>query len=399
MGDGVFQSRGDMTLSHNCIESLRAVFSCRNDKLIHTEGAIYANLRRCATSGKTQTVNRIFLRIVKIKTLFVNWHAMGSSVDQIQALLKEELSLFETKFREAVQSKVPLLDRVMHYIIKRKGKQMRPMFVFLSARLFGRATESTYRAAALVELLHTATLVHDDVVDESFQRRGFFSINALWKNKVAVLVGDYLLSKGLLLSLDHNDFEILKYLSTAVRQMSEGELLQIERSRNLNLSEEVYFEIIRNKTASLLASSCSAGAWSTSGNIEIAERMRLFGEKAGIAFQIKDDLFDYGDAEIGKPTGNDIKEKKLTLPLIYTLNQLDKSKRKEIIYILKNKNRDKSSVRNVIEFVKSKGGIEYAAEKMNLYRNESLEILYEFSSSPVRDGLEELVRYTTERKN
>ncbi len=324
---------------------------------------------------------------------------MGSSVDQIQALLKEELSFFETKFREAVQSKVPLLDRVMHYIIKRKGKQMRPMFVFLSARLFGPATESTYRAAALVELLHTATLVHDDVVDESFQRRGFFSINALWKNKVAVLVGDYLLSKGLLLSLDHNDFEILKYLSTAVRQMSEGELLQIERSRNLNLSEEVYFEIIRNKTASLLASSCSAGAWSTSGNTEFAERMRLFGEKAGIAFQIKDDLFDYGDAEVGKPRGNDIKEKKLTLPLIYTLNQLDKSRRKEMIYILKNKNRDKSSVRNVIEFVKTKGGIEYAAEKMSFYRNESLEILYEFPASPIRDGLEELVRYTTDRKH
>jgi octaprenyl-diphosphate synthase len=324
---------------------------------------------------------------------------MGSSVDHIQVLLKEELSLFETKFREAVQSKVPLLDRVMHYIIKRKGKQMRPMFVFLSARLFGPATESTYRAAALVELLHTATLVHDDVVDESFQRRGFFSINALWKNKVAVLVGDYLLSKGLLLSLDHNDFEILKYLSTAVRQMSEGELLQIERSRNLNLSEEVYFEIIRNKTASLLASSCSAGAWSTSGNPEIAERMRLFGEKAGVAFQIKDDLFDYGDAEVGKPTGNDIKEKKLTLPLIYTLNQLDKSRRKEMIYVLKNKNRDKTSVRQVIDFVKKKGGIEYAEEKMDVYRNESLEILHEFPASQVRDGLEQLVRFTTERKH
>lgn len=324
---------------------------------------------------------------------------MGASVDHIQVLLKEELSLFETKFREAVQSKVPLLDRVMHYIIKRKGKQMRPMFVFLSARLFGPATESTYRAAALVELLHTATLVHDDVVDESFQRRGFFSINALWKNKVAVLVGDYLLSKGLLLSLDHNDFEILKYLSSAVRQMSEGELLQIERSRNLNLSEEVYFEIIRNKTASLLASSCAAGAWSTSGNTEIAERMRLFGEKAGVAFQIKDDLFDYGDAEVGKPTGNDIKEKKLTLPLIYTLNQLDKSQRKEMIYVLKNKNRDKTSVRQVIDFVKKKGGIEYAEKKMDAYCNESIEILHEFPASQVRDGLEQLVRFTTERKH
>jgi len=323
---------------------------------------------------------------------------MGSSVDRVQALLKEELALFETKFREAAQSKVPLLDRVMHYIIRRKGKQMRPMFVFLSARLFGPATETTYRAAALVELLHTATLVHDDVVDEAYERRGFFSINALWKNKVAVLVGDYLLSKGLLLSLDHNDFEILKYLSTAVRKMSEGELLQIERSRNLNLSEDVYFEIIRNKTASLLASSCAAGAWTTSGDTDISERMREFGEKAGIAFQIKDDLFDYGDAQIGKPTGNDIKEKKLTLPLIYTLNLLEKHERREIIYLLKNKNRDKSSVRQIIELVKEKGGIDYAAGKMNQYRDESLEILHTFPSSPVRDGLEDLIRYSTERK-
>lgn len=323
---------------------------------------------------------------------------MGSSVDRVQALLKEELALFETKFREAAQSKVPLLDRVMHYIIRRKGKQMRPMFVFLSARLFGPATETTYRAAALVELLHTATLVHDDVVDEAYERRGFFSINALWKNKVAVLVGDYLLSKGLLLSLDHNDFEILKYLSTAVRKMSEGELLQIERSRNLNLSEDVYFEIIRNKTASLLASSCAAGAWTTSGDTDISERMREFGEKAGIAFQIKDDLFDYGDAQIGKPTGNDIKEKKLTLPLIYTLNLLQKHERREIIYLLKNKNRDKSSVRQIIELVKEKGGIDYAAEKMNQYRDESLKILHTFPSSPVRDGLEDLIRYSTERK-
>ena len=323
---------------------------------------------------------------------------MGSSVDRVQALLKEELALFETKFREAAQSKVPLLDRVMHYIIRRKGKQMRPMFVFLSARLFGPATETTYRAAALVELLHTATLVHDDVVDEAYERRGFFSINALWKNKVAVLVGDYLLSKGLLLSLDHNDFEILKYLSTAVRKMSEGELLQIERSRNLNLSEDVYFEIIRNKTASLLASSCAAGAWTTSGDTDISERMREFGEKAGIAFQIKDDLFDYGDAQIGKPTGNDIKEKKLTLPLIYTLNLLQKHERREIIYLLKNKNRDKSSVRQIIELVKEKGGIDYAAEKMNQYRDDSLELLHTFPSSPVRDGLEDLIRYSTERK-
>ena len=306
---------------------------------------------------------------------------------------------FETFFANSLKTDHGLLDKISHYIIKRKGKQLRPMLVFLSARLFSEPKEKTYIAAALIELLHTATLVHDDVVDEAMTRRGFFSINALWKNKVAVLVGDYLLSKGLLLSLDHNDFEILKYLSTAVRMMSEGELLQIERSRNLNLSEDIYFEIIRNKTASLLAASCSAGAWSASGNTEIAERMRQFGENAGIAFQIKDDLFDYGEASVGKPTGNDIKEKKLTLPLIYTLNQLQRAERKEIVYILKNKNRDKTSVKQVIELVKVKGGIDYAVEKMNHYRDASLEILSSFPSSSERNGLEQLVRYTTERKH
>jgi octaprenyl-diphosphate synthase len=322
---------------------------------------------------------------------------MGNSVDLVQNLLREELSVFEKKFKEAVQSKVPLLDRIMHYIIRRKGKQMRPMFVFLSARLFGVANDSTYRAAALVELLHTATLVHDDVVDESYERRGFFSINALWKNKVAVLVGDYLLSKGLLLSLDNGDFEILRWLSGAVRQMSEGELLQIERSRNLNLDESVYFEIIRNKTASLLASSCAAGAWSTSKDLQLAEKMRAFGEKAGIAFQLKDDLFDYGEANIGKPRGNDIQEKKLTLPLIYTLNQMKRSSRQELIYLIKNKNRDKAAVKKIISAVEETGGITYARAKMTEYKEAALQILKEFPESPVRQGLEELVGYTTDR--
>src|SRR4029078_10188301 len=240
-----------------------------------------------------------------------------------RALIAEELRTFEQKFTQSVKSNTPLLDRIMKYIIKRKGKQLRPMFVFLSAKPQGPINESTYRAAVLVELLHTATLVHDDVVDESLERRGFFSINAIWKNKIAVLVGDYLLSKGLLLSTTNNDFKHLHILSEAVRQMSEGELLQIEKSRNLNLKEDIYFEIIRNKTASLLSSACAVGAWSTSKDEQIANKMKLFGEKVGIAFQIKDDLFDYGKENIGKPTGNDIKEKKLTLPLIYTLNKID----------------------------------------------------------------------------
>ena len=313
-------------------------------------------------------------------------------------LITAELATFEKKFEDAVKSESPLLDRIMKYVIKRKGKQLRPMFVFLSAKLHGTVNESTYRAAALVELLHTATLVHDDVVDESLERRGFFSINALWKNKIAVLVGDYLLSKGLLLSSQANDFKHLHLLSDAVKQMSEGELLQIEKSRKLNLSEDIYFEIIRSKTASLLSSACGAGAWSTSQDENITNKMKLFGEKTGIAFQIKDDLFDYGNADIGKPTGNDIKEKKLTLPLIYTLNKIDKSKRKELIYIIKNENRDKKKVQFVIDTVIESGGIEYASNKMFEYRDEALSILHQFPESEIRQGLEELVRYTTDRK-
>jgi octaprenyl-diphosphate synthase len=249
-------------------------------------------------------------------------------------LIENELSIFEEKFKDAAKSNVSMLDRIMRYIVKRKGKQLRPMFVFLSAKLCGEVNESTYRAASLVELLHTATLVHDDVVDDSLERRGFFSVYALWKNKVSVLVGDYLLAKGLLLSLDNNDFRILQLLSEAVRQMSEGELLQIEKSRSLNLDESIYFEIIKNKTASLLASACGAGAFSTSHDEEVTSRLRLFGEKVGIAFQIKDDLFDYAGEDIGKPTGNDIKEKKLTLPLIYTLNNVDKKTKGQGLIIL-----------------------------------------------------------------
>jgi octaprenyl-diphosphate synthase len=297
-----------------------------------------------------------------------------------------------------MKSRVALLDRIMQYIVRRKGKQLRPMFVLLSAKLGGDINESSYRAASLVELLHTATLVHDDVVDEANERRGFFSINALWKNKIAVLVGDYLLSKGLLLSLDNKDHRVLQLLSTAVRLMSEGELLQLEKSRKLNLDEKIYYEIIGGKTASLLASSCAAGASTTFENDDAIEKMRLFGEKVGMAFQIKDDLFDYSSEAIGKPTGNDIKEKKLTLPLIYTLNNCDAALRKKIIYIIKNQNTQKDKVDFVLNAVENFGGITYATNKMFAYRDEALEILHSFPASEVREALEELVRYTTDRK-
>jgi octaprenyl-diphosphate synthase len=286
----------------------------------------------------------------------------------------------------------------MQFIVNRKGKQMRPMFVLLSAKLCGPVNEAAYRAASLVELLHTATLVHDDVVDESLERRGFFSTYALWKTKISVLVGDYLLSKGLFLSLEHGDFRVLQLLSDAVREISEGELLQLEKSRSLNLQENVYFDIIRSKTATLLAASCAAGAFAASRDEQLTDRMRRFGEKVGIAFQIKDDLFDYGSDSIGKPTGNDIKEKKLTLPLIYTLDRIDKATRKEMIFIIKNRNKDPEKVQYVIRKVVETGGIDYAIQRMNAYRDEALAILHEFEDNDVRKALEELVRYTTDRK-
>jgi octaprenyl-diphosphate synthase len=313
-------------------------------------------------------------------------------------IIEAELIEFERKFRQAVKSQAPLLDRITHYIINRKGKQLRPRFVLLSAKMFGAISEKSYRAASLVELLHTATLVHDDVVDESMERRGFFSINALWKNKVAVLVGDYLLSKGLLLSLDNGDHEILSILSTAVRKMSEGELLQIEKSRKLNLKEDIYLEIIRNKTASLLASACAAGAWSTSLDQGITEKMRHFGETVGMAFQIKDDLFDYGAEDVGKPTGNDIKEKKLTLPLIYALGKAPADLRRKMIYIIKNENRKTDKVKWLVGQVTELGGIAYATEVMNNYRNEAIEILAGFEQNEANMALQQLVLYTTDRK-
>jgi octaprenyl-diphosphate synthase len=313
-------------------------------------------------------------------------------------LINKELKTFETRFKEAVQSRAPLLDRIMRIIVKRKGKQLRPMFVLLSAKLCGTVTEPAYRAASLVELLHTATLVHDDVVDDSMERRGFFSTYALWKAKANVLIGDYLLAKGLLLSLDNADYKVLHFLSDAVRKMSEGELLQMQKTRSLNMDENVYYEIIQNKTASLLASACAAGAWSSSLDENIAEKMRLFGEKTGMAFQIKDDLFDYASENVGKPTGNDIKEKKLTLPLIYTLNNTDKSTRRKIIYIVKNNNNDKKKVQWVIETVEATGGISYAKEKMQAFKKEALDILHQFPESPARQGLEDMVLYVTDRK-
>jgi octaprenyl-diphosphate synthase len=319
-------------------------------------------------------------------------------MDFINKIIGPELKLFEKRFADAVKSETLLLDTIMKYIIKRKGKQLRPMFVLLSAKLHGEINESTYRAAALVELLHTATLVHDDVVDDSLERRSFFSINALWNKKIAVLVGDYLLSKGLLLATSNNDFRHLHILSDAVKQMSEGELLQLQKTRKLNLDEGIYFEIIRNKTASLLSSACAVGAYSTSKDEDVTAAMKLFGEKVGIAFQIKDDLFDYGKDDIGKPTGNDIKEKKLTLPLIYTLNKIDAPLKRKLIYIIKNENKNIKKVKFVIDTVVDAGGIKYATEKMTAYRDDALDILNSFPENPVRGVLEELVRYTTDRK-
>lgn len=312
-------------------------------------------------------------------------------------VISDELVRFEAHFREAVKSRVALLDRIMQYIVKRKGKQMRPMFVLLSARLGGEINESTYRAASLVELVHTASLVHDDVVDDAHERRGFFSINALWKNKIAVLVGDYLLTKGMLLSLSNKEHRILEILNDAVRKMSEGELLQMEKSRRLNLNENVYYEIINGKTASLLSSACAAGASTTFSNEADIARLQMFGEKVGMAFQIKDDLFDYGSQDIGKPTGNDIKEKKLTLPLIYTLNHCPAELKRKLIYIIKNENQQKDKVQTVIDAVTKYGGIRYATEKMLSFRDEALAILHDFPDSDVRQALEELVRYTTDR--
>jgi octaprenyl-diphosphate synthase len=323
---------------------------------------------------------------------------MANSLKDIKAPIATEIDQFEKKFRASMKSNVLLLDQIMSYIVKRKGKQMRPMFVFLSAGTTGTIQESTYRGAALIELLHTATLVHDDVVDDSNYRRGFFSINALWKNKIAVLVGDYLLSRGLLLSVENDDHEILKIVSNAVKDMSEGELLQIEKARKLDITEEVYYEIVKQKTASLISSCCAVGASSTSSDPEVIDKMKLFGEKVGMAFQIKDDLFDYGKREIGKPLGIDIKEKKMTLPLIYALQNSSWSEKRRIINIIRNKSHIPKKVNEVIEYVKKSGGIEYAIGVMNEFYKEALQMLSEFPNSPYKSSLEELVTFTIERE-
>ena len=319
---------------------------------------------------------------------------------QIKLPIEHEMELFEKKFSGSMSSQVSLLNRITHYVVNRKGKQMRPMFVFLIAKMTnnGEVNERTYRGASVIELIHTATLVHDDVVDDSNRRRGFFSINALWKNKIAVLVGDYLLSKGLLLSIDNDDFDLLKIISVAVREMSEGELLQIEKARSLDITEEVYFEIIRQKTATLIAACCAMGAQSVNAPAEEVERMRKFGELIGMAFQIKDDLFDYGEEKIGKPTGIDIKEKKMTLPLIYAINNADSNKRRWLVNSIKNHNKDRKRVKEVIAYVKHIGGLEYATERMKEYRSQALEMLADYPKSDYKDSLELMVNYVIDRK-
>lgn len=321
-------------------------------------------------------------------------------ISKIKLPVEQEMDLFEKKFTQAMSSQVALLNRITHFIVNRKGKQMRPMFVFLVAKMVsdGKVNERTYRGASVIELIHTATLVHDDVVDDSNRRRGFFSINALWKNKIAVLVGDYLLSKGLLLSIDNNDFDLLKIISVAVREMSEGELLQIEKARRLDITEEIYYEIIRQKTATLIAACCSLGAASVRPDSEEVEKMRHFGELIGMAFQIKDDLFDYGNERIGKPTGIDIKEQKMTLPLIFVLNKVSEKEKTWLINSVKNHNKDKKRVNEVIAFVREQGGLEYAVSKMKAFQQRALALLEEYPESPYKDSLILMVNYVIERK-
>lgn len=321
-------------------------------------------------------------------------------ISQIKLPVEKEMELFEKKFFESMSSQVALLNRITHFIVNRKGKQMRPMFVFLVAKMVsnGSVNERTYRGASVIELIHTATLVHDDVVDDSNRRRGFFSINALWKNKIAVLVGDYLLSKGLLLSIDNNDFDLLKIISVAVKEMSEGELLQIEKARRLDITETVYYDIIRQKTATLIAACCSLGAASVKPESNEIAKMRRFGELIGMAFQIKDDLFDYGAEKIGKPTGIDIKEQKMTLPLIYTLNKVPKKEQEWLINSVKNHNKDKKRVKEVIEFVKNNGGLDYAVQRMEEFQREALLILEDYPLTPYRESLELMVNYVIERE-
>jgi len=320
-------------------------------------------------------------------------------IEKIKAPINDEMTSFEKKFRASMKTKVVLLNRITAFIASRKGKQMRPMFIFLTAKMLkGEVEERTYRGAGVVELIHTATLVHDDVVDESDYRRGFFSINALWKNKIAVLVGDFLLSRGLLLSIDNGDFDLLRIISVAVKEMSEGELLQIEKARKLDITEDVYYEIIRQKTATLIAACTAMGAASVGSNEETVKELHHFGELVGMAFQIKDDLFDYSEGGIGKPVGIDIKEQKMTLPLIYTLNNVDAKTKKWMINIVKKHHKDKKKVKELINFVKSNGGIEYSIQKMKEYQQKALQILDKYPDNTAKDSLKLMVNYVIERK-
>jgi octaprenyl-diphosphate synthase len=322
------------------------------------------------------------------------------TLQEIKAPVSEHMKVFETRFRTSMKSRVPLLDTITRYIIRRKGKQIRPLFVFFSAQMFGNIGERTYRAASLIELLHTATLIHDDVVDDSNERRGFFSLNALWKNKISVLVGDYLLSRGLLLSIDNSDFDLLKIVADSVKAMSEGELLQIEKARSLDIEEGVYFEIIRKKTASLIASCLACGAASTMASSEDVATMKLIGEKAGIAFQIKDDILDFeNDSAKGKPTGVDIKERKMTLPLIYTINQASYNEKRFIINTIKNHNDEPKRVAGLIDMVFDKGGIDYATQQMARYKDEAIDLLNTMPQGAARSSLQHLIEFTTSRRS
>lgn len=322
---------------------------------------------------------------------------MSNTLKGIKKPIDKDLKKFESHFRESMRSHVPLLDKITYYIVKRKGKQIRPMFVFFSAGCFGEISEDTYIAASLIELLHTASLVHDDVVDDSSHRRGFFSINALWKNKIAVLVGDYFFSKGMLMALDTKQYDLLHIVSQATKELSEGELLQLEKARHLDIEESIYFDIIRKKTASLIAAACSAGAHSVTKSEEVKNKMWLFGEKLGIAFQIKDDLFDYGDTDIGKPLGIDIKEKKLTLPLIFALSKSEKKEKKWAMNIVRKHNKDKSKVAELISYVHEKGGIEYATKKMIEYKNAAIAMLDDVDSE-YKKSMIDLVEFVVDRK-
>lgn len=324
---------------------------------------------------------------------------VSKRLDSIKAPVAREMEEFEHKFRASMKTRVMLLDKIMTYIVKRKGKQIRPLFVFLSAGSMGTINESTYRGAALIELVHTASLVHDDVVDNANYRRGFFSVNALWKNKIAVLVGDFLLTRGLFLAMEHKNYDLLAICTDAVKEMSEGELLQMEKARHLDISEEIYYEVIRQKTASLIASCCAVGASSVGTSPEWVGKMKKFGEHVGMAFQIKDDLFDYGDDEIGKPVGIDIKEKKMTLPLIHSLSKASWLEKRKVIGIVKNNSEDSKKVKYVIDFVKNSGGITYATQKMQAYHQQALSILQEVPESTYRTSLADLVQFTIDRKN